>query len=115
MDYSEEQLKPLYAVRTTQRRYALASRPGDQRLLEDSGTRVILVEATDDADAELQLIIARLQAVPGKRFRFVDGTEWTGEEAAREVQEDTERGRYFKRLEERTLQLAREAQARGEF
>ena len=128
MDYSDEKLKPLYAVRGALVHSASEPRLGNQQALEDAGNGVALLKAAEltpeleqlavsqsDPETELQLIIARLRALPEQRFGFVDGYEWTGEEAAREVEKDTDWGRYFRRFEERVLQLAREAHARGEF
>ena len=135
MDFSEEKRKPMYAVRGMPRLRSL----GEQRqfqvlanegLLEQAGGGIIMIKAAaldalpqlltegglaGDPDTERRLISARLKAVPEKLFRFLDGAEVTGSQAAREVEQQTGRGRYFLRLERATLKLAREAKQRGEF
>jgi len=134
MNFSEETRKPLYVVReprlynfSAQQKFAALA---NDRAVEEAGEGLKMVKAAainsmpellneavpaTDLAAGKKLIIARLKAVPDKHYRFVDGSDLTGLEAAREVERGTEKGDYFMRLEGQVLKIAREAKQRGEF
>ena len=134
MNFSEENKKPLYLIRPPRLSSYSARQKfeslANEQLVEDAGGGFRMIKAAainsmpelleeavtvSDPDAIKKLVIARLKAVPEKHYRFLDGTDFTGAEAARAVEEGTARGNYFLRLEEQVLKLARAAKQRGEF
>lgn len=65
-----------------------------------------LLKIATVGDADLRnLVVSRLQAEPSARFRFLDGREFSGTQAAEEVKKRTQEGDYFLRLEKRTMEI----------
>ena len=62
-----------------------------------------------------QLVIQRLKADPQQTFRFLDGREFNAEQAAAEVERESTEGKYFMKIEKRTVAIVQEAFARGEI
>ena len=75
-----------------------------------------LINSSESAPDQLRaVVVARLRSQPSRRFRFVDGKEFTAEQAASEVQAESAAGQYFTKLERRTLELIQHALQRGEL
>ncbi|MGA2604265.1 MAG: hypothetical protein ABSG14_08555 [Verrucomicrobiia bacterium] len=87
-------------------------------LIGKSGA-AILAEAInfsgESPDRLRKLVVARLQSQPDRRFRFVDGREFTAQQAAAEVQRESTEGQYFTKLEKHTLDLIQEALRKGQI
>lgn len=71
-----------------------------------------VAEATHDQVK--QLVIGRLKSEQDRRFRLMDGREFTGDQAAQAVATGTKEGQYFLRLEKRAIELVETALAKGE-
>ena len=135
MDFSEEENRPIYVTQDFPPRdvstagidpvasalppVSLESHPGacmvsPKALRRYSGIPEHVTIVTDD-HAECELIIARLKANGKKRYRFLDGTVYTGDEAALEVARGSADGRYFMERERAILRIVRKAVAEGKL
>jgi hypothetical protein len=133
MNFEEENLKPLYLTKRAsilnKDLVSLAAANSKAAQLTNDGKIFIKASAFKEAPSLIKealahqetasdledLIVARLEAIPTKRFRFVGGREYTGAEAASEVRKHSEIGQYFTRLEKATLQIARDAAKHNKF
>jgi hypothetical protein len=135
MNFSSEHNKPIFVARPTMlnasnsvqmvnealanRSLLLAKHSGDY-IVKTSAARQLrkssLVSLEASTDLEIKdLVVARLESDQDQKFRFLDGREYSGAEAAREVSGGTEVGKYFLELEKETVRIVQEAFNRGEF
>jgi len=85
---------------------AAAKRLPSQTLLTvDNSTRPELVE----------LVARRLEIDANQKFRFLDGKEFNGAQAAVEVRSGTQIGNYFLEVEKETLRIIQDAFRRGQI
>lgn len=71
--------------------------------------------AAASEEEQKRLAVARLKSEPTRQFRFLDGTVFTAAQAVEEIERRTPQGDYFLKLEERAIELAEEALAKGQI
>lgn len=135
MNFQSERNKPLFVVRTSQIynfnaqstiNEALASNTAvraervDDYMVKSAAAKqlpqTILVKVDDASTAEIkELVVRRLKSDATEKFEFVDGSIYTGAEAAAEVERESSMGRYFLEVEKETLKIAQQAHFEGKI
>ena len=137
MNFDSERNKPIFISRSTQITLCNAREAINESLLNRTVLRTTaayedeyLIKAAaarnlpqralikiDDARPEevKQLVISRLESDRDEKFEFLDGTKFSGAEAAAEVRRDSKAGKYFIELEKETLRIVQEAFIKGDF
>lgn len=134
MNFEAERRKPIFLVRpralnegagrlikqAVEGHQAFASGIGDDVMIKVAEARSLpshaLFKVAQLSNRELRdLVVLRLKADPAEKFEFLDGTVFTGEQAAREVTQSTSKGQYFLELEKETLSIVQEAYFEGKF
>jgi hypothetical protein len=95
------------------------SEPADF-LVKAAGARLLprqdLLSVDQATPNEIQELVSnRLEIDWDVKFHFLDGTEFSGSEAAREVRGETAIGKYFLELEKETLRIVQDAFLKGEM
>jgi hypothetical protein len=135
MDFASEMDKPIFVCRAA-RMYALCppevvnealanstairGRFVGHLLLKVAAARRIswkaLISVDDAKPVEVkELVVNRLESDQNEMFEYLDGRNFTGMEAAREVCKLSAIGKFFLELEKETLRLVQAAFLRGDF
>lgn len=138
MNFASEMNKPIFVSRNRQIQLCSASRALNEALANDTVIKAtnssnsddvfvkaaaavklpkqVLVSVDESSSDELkELVTKRLEIDGAVSFEFLDGRKFTGREAAREVEQGSEIGRYFLEAETETLRILQDAFAKGEL
>ena len=137
MNFTAEKNKPLFVVRAQQVNFTANARqmlnealacntavhaesvPDDFFVKSAAAHKMqpqLLVKLGESTPAEIKdLVVKRLKTDASEKFEFMDGTVFTGAQAAQEVATESRIGRYFLELEKETLRIAQQAYGEGKI
>ena len=135
MNFDSERNKPIFAVRLIQltfanargildevlsNRTAINAKEGGDAFVKAAAAKRLtndLLLSVDEVrpDEVREWVVTRLEIDRDEKFEFLDGTTYTGGQAADEVRKGTEVGQYFLDLEKETLRIVQEAFKSGKL